>query len=335
MRAAEALASDVGTAPACASLDVARSSYYRWRAPRTTAPRARPTPSRALQPHERDQVLDLLHSERFVDVAPAAVYAILLDEKRYLCSTRTMYRILDDAQESKERRNQRRHPIYAKPELLATRPNEVWSWDITKLRGPVKWSYYYLYVLVDIFSRCVVGWLVAERESGALAKRLIEQTCIKQNIRPGQLSLHSDRGPSMTSKSVVQLHAQLGLTKSLSRPHVSNDNPFSESQFKTLKYRPTFPDRFGCIEDGINFCRSFFSWYNGDHRHSGIGFMTPDAVHTGRAASINRNRQQALLEAYRRHPERFVRKLPKPPTMPEKVWINPPQPCRLHAESGH
>ena len=335
MRAVERIAPDVGIAPACVSLGVSRASYYRQRAPKPE-PRPRPTPERALSPHERQEVLELLHSERFVDVAPAAVYATLLDEQRYLCSSRTMYRILDDANEVKERRSQRRHPTYQKPELLATRPNEVWSWDITKLKGPVKWSYYYLYVLLDIFSRYVVGWLVADRESGTLANRLIEQSCIKQTIRPDQLTLHSDRGTSMTSKSVVQLHAQLGLTKSLSRPQVSNDNPFSESQFKTLKYRPSFPARFGCIEDSIAFCRSFFPWYNGEHRHSGLGFMTPEAVHTGRASSLNQRRQRALLEAYQRHPERFVRKVPQPPALPKEVWINPPPPCRVHdGDAGH
>ena len=278
----------------------------------------------------------MLHSKRFVDVAPAQVHATLLDEGSYLCSVRTMYRILDAEGEVRERRDQLRHPKYAKPELLATGPRQVWSWDLTKLPGPRKWTSYHLYVLLDIFSRYVPGWMVAERETGALAKRLIAETCAKEDVTPGELTLHSDRGPSMTSQTVGQLHAQLGLTKSLSRPHVSNDNPFSESQFKTLKYRPSFPDRFGCLEDARAFCRDFFSWYNTEHRHSGIGYMTPAAVHHGDADAITRTRRRVLLDAYRRHPERFVRRPPEPPAVPTAAWINPPAECRFHdTREGH
>jgi len=268
--------------------------------------------------------LDLLHSERFVDRSPAEVYATSLDEGKYLCSERTMYRILAEYGEVRERRNQLQHPAYVKPELLATGPNEVWSWDITKLKGPAKWTYFYLYVILDIFSRYVVGWMVAHRESATLAKRLIVGTCEKQRIKQGQLTVHADRGSSMTSKVVAQLLADLGVTKTHSRPHVSNDNPYSESHFKTLKYRPGFPVRFGCIEDARGFCRSFLAWYNREHRHAGIGLMTPEAVHYGRAATIRARRQRVLEEAYLANPERFVHGRPTPPPLPQAAWINPP-----------
>ena len=269
-------------------------------------------------------ILDLLHSDRFVDKSPAEVYATSLDEGKYLCSERTMYRILAEHGEVGERRNQLRHPVYEKPELLATVSNEVWSWDITKLKGPAKWTYFYLYVILDIFSRYVVGWMIAHRESAILAKRLIADTCAKQGIKDGQLTVHADRGSSMTSKLVAHLLADLGVTKTHSRPHVSNDNPYSESQFKTMKYRPGFPARFGCIQDARGFCRSFFDWYNREHRHSGIGLMTPEAVHHGRAAAIRARRQRVLEEAYLINPERFVRGRPTPPTLPQAAWINPP-----------
>ena len=236
-----------------------------------------------------------------------------------------MYRILAENQEVRERRDQLRHPNYQKPELLATAPNQVWSWDITKLLGPVKWTYFYLYVILDIFSRYAAGWLLAGEENSALAKRLITETCEKQGISSGQLIIHSDRGSPMTSKPVAMLLADLGVTKSLSRPHVSNDNPYSEAQFKTLKYRPSFPDRFGSVQDGRAFCREFFPWYNTEHRHSGIGMMTPEAVHYGRAPQILAARQQTLLTAYALHPERFVRRPPSPPVLPTAAWINPPQ----------
>ncbi len=259
-----------------------------------------------------------------MDSSPAEVYATSLDEGRYLCSERTMYRILAEHAEIRERRNQLRHPRYTKPELLATGPNQVWSWDITKLKGPAKWTYFYLYVILDIFSRYVVGWMIAHRESATLARRLIADTCAKQGIKDGQLTVHADRGSSMTSKLVAQLLADLGVTKTHSRPHVSNDNPYSESQFKTMKYRPGFPARFGCIEDARGFCRSFFDWYNREHRHGGIGLITPEAVHHGRAAAIRACRQRVLEEAYLANPERFVRGRPTPPPLPQAAWINPP-----------
>jgi putative transposase len=285
----------------------------------------RPSPPRALSLNERQEVLDILHADRFVDKAPQQVYATLLDEGNYHCSIRTMYRILEASMEIRERRNQLTHPMYQKPELLATAPNQVWSWDITKLLGPAKWSYFYLYVILDIFSRYVVGWMIAPAESAALAEKLIKETCAKQNIERGQLTIHADRGSSMRSKPVALLLSDLGVTKTHSRPYTSDDNPFSESQFKTLKYRPDFPDRFGCIEDSRSFCQDFFLWYNTEHRHSGIGLLTPEVVHYGLAEQTQKARGEVLSAAYEAHPERFVRKRPVPPSVPVAVWINKPK----------
>jgi len=323
MAATRSLSTEIGIKPACDAFGIVRSGFYRGQGP-ATAPAPRPSPPRTLSSDERQAVLVTLHSDRFVDTAPATVYATLLDEGRYHCSIRTLYRILDEHAEVTERRNQLRHPVYQKPELLATAPNQVWSWDITKLLGPVKWSYCYLYVILDIFSRYVVGWMVATAESAVLAQRLIKDTCEKQQIRTGQLTLHADRGSSMKSKPVALLLADLGITKTHSRPYTSDDNPFSEAQFKTLKYRPDFPERFGSLEDARVFCQTFFSWYNGEHRHSGIGLMTPAVVHDGRAATMRDARHQVLMTAYAAHPERFVRKPPQPPILPHAVWINPP-----------
>jgi putative transposase len=269
-------------------------------------------------------VLAELHSERFADASPAAVYATLLDEGTYLASQRTMYRLLTANAEVRERRNQLRHPAYARPELLATGPRELFSWDITKLRGPAKWTYYHLYVILDVFSRYVPGWMVATRESAVLAEQLIAETVEKEGIEPGQLVIHADRGSSMRSKPVALLLADLGVERTHSRPHVSNDNPFSESQFRTLKYRPAFPARFGSLEDARSFCSEFFTWYNGEHRHSGIGLLTPAVVHAGLAAEVTAARAVTLSRAYEAHPERFVRHPPRPPQVPTAVWINPP-----------
>jgi putative transposase len=327
IEAVRTYSSEVGKASVCRALDVARSTLYR-RCREDNAPyrerKPRPTPARALRPQEREQVLEVLHSERFMDKAPGEVVATLMDEGVYYCSERTMYRILEENDEIRERRNQLRHPQYAKPELLATGPNQVWSWDITKLKGPVKWSYFNLYVILDIFSRYVVGWLIADRESTSLAKRLIEESCEKQQISDKELVIHSDRGPSMSSKTVSQLLADLGVTKSHSRPHVSNDNPYSESQFKTLKYRPEFPSRFGGFEDARNFCRSFFHWYNTEHRHSGIEMLTPEMVHYGKATDVLLSRQRVLNAAFDAHPERFVSGRPQLRSVPNAVWINKP-----------
>jgi putative transposase len=334
MVATEQLAQLVGAAPACDALAVPRASFYRQRRPRVGTSRARPRPRRALSPEERSTALATLRSERFADQAPAQIYATLLDEGTYLGSIRTLYRLLDEHAEVRERRDQLRHPAYQKPELLATTSNQVWSWDITKLLGPAKWTYFYLYVILDIFSRYVVGWMLAHRESGALAKRLIAETCEKQGIVRGQLTIHADRGSSMRAEPVAFLLADLGITKTHSRPHVSNDNPFSEAQFKTLKYRPQFPDRFGSFEDAEAFCHRFFEHYNHQHRHSGIGLMTPAAVHHGLGPQIFAQRQRTLTEAYAKHPERFVRRHPAPPRLPEAVWINPPHDHSTGANSA-
>jgi len=270
-------------------------------------------------------VLDVLHEERFVDKAPAAVYAKLLDERIYLCSIRTMYRILKENDEVRERRNRLPRTNYKKPELLATKPNQVWSWDITKLKGPYKWTCYHLYVILDIFSRKVVGWMISTRESGELAEQLILETCHGEGVDPEQLTIHSDRGPAMTSKSVEILLAELGVTKSLSRPNISNDNAFSESQFHNLKSRPEFPKFFGSIQDARAFCQWFFRWYNEEHYHSGIALMTPSVVHAGGAKNCSRRRQRVLDRAFANHPTRFVRGRPKTLKVPKEVWINPPK----------
>jgi putative transposase len=323
MKAAEQLSERTGVSAACAALGVPRSSFYRARQP-TSEPKPRPTPERALTPEEKEQVRQTLNSERFQDSAPRQVYATLLDDGEYLCSWRTMYRILNEHQEVRERRDQLRHPNYAKPELLATGPNQLWSWDITKLKGPAKWTYYYLYTILDVFSRYVPGWLIAECESAALAKQLIAESCAKQGIGPGQLTLHADRGSAMISKTVAQLLADLGVTKTHSRPYVSNDNPFSEAHFKTMKYRPGFPERFGSIQDARAWARTFFRWHHHEHHHSGLGLLTPATVHYGQAQAVIEQRRKVLLAAYAAHPERFVRGEPQPPPLPTEVWINKP-----------
>jgi putative transposase len=326
MKAVEELAASVGTAAACRSLGVPRATFYRRRRPKPVAKAAapRPKPPRTLSNEERQQVRDVLHSEPFVDKAPAEVYATLLDQGQYLCSIRTMYRILDEQQEVRERRDQLRHPTYHKPQLVATAPKQVWSWDITKLLGPAKWTYYHLYVILDIYSRYVVGWMLAHRESDDLAERLIRETVVKEGVVRDQLTIHSDRGPAMRSQTVAQLLATLGITKSHSRPHVSNDNPFSESQFKTLKYRPEFPDRFASYEHALEFCGKFFHWQNREHHHWGLGLLTPATVHHGQAQTVLAARQGVLTAAHEAHPERFVGQPPRPLTLPRAVYINPP-----------
>jgi putative transposase len=319
----------VGTVAACKAVGVSPATHYRHRRPKVVAPPgSRPRPARAVSQEERTQVLEALHSGRFADRSPAEVYSTLLDEGTYLVSERTMYRMLEAAAEVRERRAQLRHPAYHKPELLATGPNQAWSWDITRLLGPAKWTYYYLYVILDIYSRYVVGWMIAHRESAELARRLIADTIEKQGVAPGTLVLHADRGSSMKSKPVALLLADLGVTKSHSRPHVSNDNPYSESQFRTLKYWPSFPQRFGCSQDAREFCCRFFPWYNDEHRHSGIGYLTPATVHYGGAEAAHVARTTTLQLAYAAHPERFVRGLPHPPGLPTEAWINKPSPSQ-------
>jgi len=313
----------IGVEAACAALIVPRSSYYRARTkqPERTNPKISP---RAFSQVEKIKVREELNSERFQDRSPREVYATLMDEGRYLCSWRSMYRILDENQEVRERRDQLRHPNYVKPELLATTPNQLWSWDITKLLGPSKWTYFYLYVILDVYSRYVVGWMIAERESAALAEELIWQTCVRQGIQHGQLTVHADRGSAMTSKPVALLLADLGVTKTHSRPHVSNDNPYSEAQFKTMKYRPDYPTRFGCLQDARAWAAEFFNWYNREHHHTGLALLTPADVHFRRAAHVLQKRQVVLQAAYEKTPERFVKGIPHPIQLPKAVWINPP-----------
>lgn len=333
------LAEQEGVSGACRLLGVARSRYYRACRPHLPAaataaavelavaatdqqpPRKA---ARALGPAEKSKVRDVLNAAAYQDRSPRQVYATLLDAGEYLCSWRTMYRILHEHGEVKERRNQLRRPVYRRPELLATGPNQLWTWDITKLRGPVKWQYYYLYVMLDVYSRCVVGWLLAECESAQLAKELVATCCARHQIEPGQLTIHADNGSAMQSKSVALLLADLGVAKSHSRPGVSNDNPFSEAQFRTLKYAPGYPDRFGCLADARQWAQTFFTWYNHEHHHTGIGLFTPADVHTGRAAALWHQRQAVMQQAYAAHPERFVRGPSVPPALPAAVWINPP-----------
>lgn len=326
--AVEELAQEIPLTTACEAFGFARSSLYRLR--------QEPTPKdetaknqvhhRALSENERTQVLDTLHSERFQDSPPRQVWATLLDEGVHLCSVSTIYRLLNEQGESQERRDQRTHPAYARPELLATAPNQLWSWDITWLRGPERQEYYYLYVILDVFSRYVVGWMIAEVESADLAQRLIAETCRKWAIQPDTLTIHADRGAPMTSKAVAQLLEDLGIGKSHSRPYTSNDNPFSEAQFKTMKYRPDYPDRFANMAQARAWAIPFFDWYNNDHRHTSLGLMTPGMVHFGHAAQVTQQRTRVLHAAYERHPERFVKGVPQPPLLPEAVWINPPRP---------
>lgn len=324
------LAPAIGVRAACDAVGAAQASYYRRHRHSPAPARLTPVPHRdraqprALSKAEQQAILDELHSDRFADLAPAEVWAILLDEGRYLGSISTFYRLLRRAGETRERRRQATHPATVKPELAATAPNQVYSWDITKLHGPAKWTYYYLYVILDIFSRYVVGWMVASRESAGLAEVLIRQTCAKQGIARDQLTIHADRGSSMTSKPVAFLLADLGITQSHSRPHVSNDNPFSEAQFKTLKYRPGFPARFDSIQAARLHCQVFFPWYNDEHRHTGLGLHTPADVHYGTAGAIRDKRAAVLTMAFAEHPERFVRKPPQPPALPTGSWINPP-----------
>lgn len=325
MQAVAELAEQIPLSRACEAMGLPRGSWYRSRqlTPEPVA-KSYPTPARALSATEEEKVLAVLNSERFVDCTPRTVYAQLLDEGVYLCHWRTMYRILSEYDELRERRNQLQRPAYAKPELLATGPNQLWSWDITKLRGPEKWVYYYLYVIMDVFSRYVVGWLLADHESAELAEKLIAESCYKQGIQRSQLTLHADRGGPMIAKTVAQLLADLGVDKTHSRPHTPNDNPFSEAQFKTMKYRPDYPDRFGGQEKALAWARCFFPWYNNEHRHSSLGLMTPATIHYGRDAELTAYRQTILLDAYEKHPERFVKGLPIPPQPPPAVWINPP-----------
>jgi putative transposase len=323
------LAAHVPLVRACPALAVPRSTFYRLQQPVPavpSSPRPKTRSPRALGDIETAKVLNLLNSERFQDDAPREMYATLLDEGIYVCHWRSMYRILAENEQVSERRNQRVHPAAAKPILVARAPNQLWSWDITKLLGPTQRRFYYLYVILDVYSRCVPGWLLAECESDDLAKDLVRQTCLKQNIPLGQLTLHADRGSAMTSKTLALLLADLGVTKSHSRPRVSNDNPYSEAQFKTLKYRPDYPDFFGSLQEARAWAQAFFQWYNHEHHHSALGLLTPAVVHAGQAPVVLAARQQVLQQAYAAHPERFVKGPPVPAGLPPEVWINRPQP---------
>jgi putative transposase len=326
MSTAVELAPLIGIAVACAGLGVSRATFYRSLQLRpvsaSVAPRSR-SPW-ALSTAERGIIRELLHSRQYVDLSARTVYARLLDAGRYLASVSTFYRILRAAGEARPRRNQRTHPAYAKPELLAERPNELWSWDVSKLKGQAKWTYFYLYVILDVFSRYAVGWTVQYRENSQLAKALIEQATEQQQIGRSVLTLHADRGAPQRAKPVAFLLADMGITKTHSRPYTSSDNPYSEAHFKTLKYRPEFPERFDDIEHARAHCRAFFDWYNHQHRHSGIGLMTPAAVHHGHATDLHAARARVLDAAYERYPERFVRKPPVPPALPTAAWINKP-----------
>ena len=324
MEQAEILGQTIGIATACEMLAVPRSSLYYARKP-VNSSCEQPQSARSLSAEEREAVYQVLNSERFQDQSPRHIYATLLDEGHYLCSWRTMYRILEAHEEVKERRRGHQRTNYARPELLARGPNELWSWDITKLKGPVTWTYFYLYVILDVFSRYVVGWLVAEHESAQLAKQLIEESCERQAILPDQLTLHADRGSSMRSKPVALLLSDLGVTKTHSRPYTSNDNPYSEAQFKTLKYRPDFPERFGSLMDARGWAQDFFQWYNHDHYHAGLNLMTPATVHYGQFEQVQQQRNATLWAAYLAHPERFVKGVSSVNDLPDAVWINKPK----------
>ena len=323
------LASELGTTTeACGALGISTSTYYRQKnrvKQADPAEQKKKRVPRALTETEREKVVEVLHEERFMDKSPYQIYSRLLDERVYVGSVSTMYRCLRSLHELKERRNLLRHPKYKTPELLAEKPNEIWSWDITKLKGPVKGCHYHLYVILDIFSRLVVGWLVAQSESGELAERLIEDTCRRQKIKRETLIIHTDRGSSMTSQTVAQLLDLLSVKSSFNRPHVSNDNPYSESQFKTMKYSCEFPERFGSIQDARIFLTDFFEFYNNEHYHSGIAYLTPAMIHYGRSRGVLQQRQEVLLLAYEEHPERFVNGIPMPAEPPTEVWINPPK----------
>jgi len=334
MNAVIELAPRLGVVATCNAFDVSRATYYRKRAPMHGPKPRRICGARRLEQTERAEVLAVLHEPRFVDLAPAQVHASLLEEGRCLCSLRTMHRVLHENAETRERRNQLRHPSYAAPQLMASRPNELWSWDITKLLGPAKWTYFYFYVVLDVFSRYVVGWMIAECEAASLAHKLISDTCERQRIVRGQLTLHADRGSSMTSKSVALLLADLGVTKTHSRPHVSDDNPFSEAHFKTMKYRPETPPRFGGLEHARGWGSDLVGWYNHEHHHSGLAMLTPADVHYGRVDQRVAERQAVLDAAFCAHPERFPRGRPIAQRPSPQVWINKPKELQSASDSN-
>lgn len=313
----------VGVVAACAALCMSRSRYYRAQKPKA-ASAPRPRPPRALSDDERAKVLATLNSDEFMDKAPAQVFAKLLEDGKYLCSIRTMYRILAANDQVRERRAQRQHPAYTKPQLVATAPNQVWTWDITKLPGPTKGTYFALYVLLDLYSRYIIGWQVARRESAAVYQELVKACCKDQGVVPDQLTIHSDRGSPMTAKSTALLYVDLGIAKSHSRPYTSNDNPYSEANFRTMKYRPDMPDQLGSLEHARQVVRALVAWYNDEHYHIGLSLLHPADVHYGRAHHIVTARQRVLDAAHAAHPERFVRGRPTQKSPPPAAWINPP-----------
>jgi putative transposase len=325
MSIAEQHADIHGVQPTCEALGISRATYYRRKRQPADPPESKRFPPRKLSDEEEQAVLSELNSERFMDMGVPSVYTTLLDEGRYTCSQRSMYRILHRNQQVRDRRHDRTHPIYQKPELLATGPNQVWSWDITRIKGPKPWIFYHLYVVIDVFSRYVVAWTISDHESGEQARALIEAACQRQGVTGEGLTIHSDRGKAMRSKNLADLLGELGVKRSFSRPHVSNDNPYSESQFKTLKYHASYPERFGSLEDARGHMRAFFKWYNTEHRHSGIAMMTPETVHVGRTEHVLKQRKQTLQKAYQRNPERFVNGEPQPRQVPDQVWINQPK----------
>lgn len=327
MSVAVDLAHEVPERTLCVAAGISRSTLRRRRhgVPDRLVTTSARRSIRALNEAEQAEVLAVMHSDRFADRAPATIVATLLDEGTYLCSASTMYRLLRANDEVRERRRIARHPDYCKPELLATAPRQVFSWDITKLRGPNKGEWFSLLVMIDIFSRFVVGWMLVRRANAELAKHFIEQTLQREGIEPGQAVVHADRGAEMTAKPVCELLDNLGVVRSHSRPHVSDDNPFSESQFRTLKYHPEFPDRFGSFQHAHDHLDVFFPWYNQEHRHSGIAMLTPAMVHHGQADRVLTARHGVMQKAYLAKPERFIGGAPKPITLPSAVWINPPR----------
>lgn len=314
----------IPVAPLCRAISLSRSAFYRWIRPTCRTVTDRKPHWRALTEAERQQTLDVLNLPEFVDKAPAQVVHTLLDQGKYLCSERTMYRIMDDHDQVRERRSLARQPVYAKPELVATRPNQVWSWDITRLKTFVKAQYLYLYLILDLFSRFAVGWMLAHHENARLAKRLIAESAFREGIQPKELILHSDRGAPMTARTTHRLLEKLDITPSFNRPRVSNDNPYSESAFKTLKYSPACPDRFVGLTDSRSWAQTLFRYYNYDHKHSGLAYLTPYHVHYGQSQQVVGQRNQTLAAAFALHPERFPNGPPTAHLPPTEVWINKP-----------
>lgn len=325
----ELIGAGISQREGCRSIGTSRATWCRWRDKAASPPATFQLVRSGVQPNalsaaERSEVLAVCNAGRFCNSAPRAIVATLLDEGRYLASASTFYRILRDEGQLHERRAIATHPARVKPELLTTAPNELWSWDITKLPGPAKWTWFSLYLVLDVFSRFIVAWAVATRESAAIAKALFSDAARDQGIQPGQLHIHADGGSAMKAKSLALLFADLAISKSHSRPHVSNDNPFSEAHFKTLKYRPEFPEFFPSIEAARAFMPDLVHWYNHEHRHSGLAFLTPADVHFGRAQDVLARRNAVLQNAWKQQPRRFRPNGPAQRALPSVVYINKP-----------